>query len=481
MRKNLEEEKPKPNEEQTAILDCLRKTDENILINSPAGGGKTTLLEMMAAATNVDKILYLCFNKSIADEAREKFPPKVEVRTLNSLGNSIWRGAVGAKIVVDGRKSHILLKEEINALKGQDRREASDSYWDIITAVGMAKHLGYVPAGKFPDAKRLVDQSGLCARLENKLSPLSLEIIDSVLFSSIKASYAGSIDFDDQIYMPALFGGSFPRFPLILVDEDQDLSPANHALLDKLCKDRVCAVGDRWQSIYGFRGADTNSVDKLKRRFNMKEMILTYSFRCPQAIVEAARWRVPHMRWIKEGGYYGTLRELGPMDIPDGSAILCRNNAPLFRSAFALLSGKRSVSVAGSDIGPKIVRLLQKVGSPGDSREDLLFKIAAWREEKLQSSNSPATTNDQADCMEVFAGWGTDFNQAISYAEYIFSQKGTIHLTTGHKAKGREWNTVYHLDPDLCRNDDQDLNLKYVITTRSKDRLFEITSRDLQW
>jgi hypothetical protein len=139
------------------------------------------------------------------------------------------------------------------------------------------------------------------------------------------------------------------------------------------------------------------------------------------------------------------------------------------------------VSVAGSDIGPKIVRLLQKVGSPGDSREDLLFKIAAWREEKLQSSNSPATTNDQADCMEVFAGWGTDFNQAISYAEYIFSQKGTIHLTTGHKAKGREWNTVYHLDPDLCRNDDQDLNLKYVITTRSKDRLFEITSRDLQW
>jgi hypothetical protein len=473
-------DKPQPNDEQIEILNFLKRTDENILINSPAGGGKTTTLEMMVSAISDIPILYLCFNKSIAVEAGTRFPSHVWPRTMNSIGNKCWRDGNG-KSNLDPKKMPTLLKEQINALKGKDRQEAWDSYHDILQSVGMAKHLGYVPEGKFENAQRLATKAELLNRIENRLSPLAEEILDDVLFASIKASYAGTIDFDDQIYMPALFGGSFPRFPLVLVDEDQDLSPVDHSLLQKLVKNRICAVGDRWQSIYAFRGADTHSVDKLKTRFNMREMILSYSFRCPKAIVEASRWRVPYMRWIKDGGFYGKLHELDPMEIPDGSAILCRNNAPLFQSAFALLSRKRSVSIAGSDIGPKIIRLLQKVGSSGDSREDLLFKISAWREEKLQSSNSPATTNDQADCMEVFASWGSTFDQAVAYAEYIFNQKGTIHLTTGHKAKGREWDTVYHLDSELCRNDDQDLNLKYVITTRSKDKLFEITSKDLQW
>jgi hypothetical protein len=48
-------------------------------------------------------------------------------------------------------------------------------------------------------------------------------LIDSVLTDSIRLAYEGQIDFDDQIYMPTLFGGTFPRFPLVMVDEAQDL------------------------------------------------------------------------------------------------------------------------------------------------------------------------------------------------------------------------------------------------------------------
>ena len=50
-------------------------------------------------------------------------------------------------------------------------------------------------------------------------------LINKILTISIGQAYNGVIDFTDQVYMPALFGGTYPSFPVVLVDEYQDLSP----------------------------------------------------------------------------------------------------------------------------------------------------------------------------------------------------------------------------------------------------------------
>jgi ATP-dependent exoDNAse (exonuclease V) beta subunit len=48
---------------------------------------------------------------------------------------------------------------------------------------------------------------------------------------------------------------------------------------------------------------------------------------------------------------------------------------------------------------------------------------------------------------------------------------------TGHKAKGLEFDVVYHLDRHLIRlGEEQEDNLRYVIDTRAKDELYYITS-----
>lgn len=472
-------DKPKPTDEQIAIVNRLRTTDDNILVNALAGGGKTSTIELMMEKTT-EPTLYLAFNKPVVDEAMERLPSGILIKTFNSIGLKCW-GDGNGKAKTNPKKMYEMMKEYMNGLKKQDREEVNEAYWDILGAVRMAKNLGYVPEGKYPHAKRLCDQKTLCARIENRLTAFGLQVVDDLLFQSIKASYAGAVDFDDQVYMPALFGGSFPRFPRVFVDERQDLSPTNVALLDKLAKDRLCCVGDRWQAIYGFRGAETNGMDRSKDKFKMIEMPLSYSFRCPENIVKAVHWHVPHMKWIKPGGVYEKLQVLDPANIPDGAAIICRNNAPLFGTAFALLSRKRSVQVAGSDIGPKILRLLGKIGTSGDSSEDLMFKVDSWRDHQLQSTNSPQTVHDNAECMKVFASWGNSFDQAVGYAKHIFEQQGTIKLITGHKAKGQEWETVYHLDKFLLSKEEQDLNLKYVITTRAKQELFEIESKELEW
>lgn len=475
------QEKHKPTEEQSTILDYIVTKTGNFFVRSYAGTGKTTMLEMGAAVIK-EPTLYVVFSKSDADKAKQSMPDHVEVTTINSLGHRTWSKSIGKRVNVDTMKIRNMIKAVISELPGNDRKDAWDEYDEIVQACGMARHLGYIPNGKYPDARRLCDRDTLQGRLESQLSDLAWEIVDHALHASIKAAYDGAIDFDDQIYMPALFGGTFPRYPDVLLDEGQDFSPTNHAMLVRLCKGRVGAVGDRWQSIYYFRGAEVNSVDKLIRQFKMDEMPLSISFRCPEAIVRAARWRVPDFKWSKEGGHYEVLKTLNSIDIPEGAAIICRNNAPLLRAAFALLAEKRSVQVAGSDIGPRIIRLLKKIGDDADTREDLMYKIDSWLEHKLLTSNSPTTLQDTAECLKVFATWGATLSQAVGYAEHIFKQQaGSITLTTGHKAKGKEWDVVYHMDPHLLRDDDQDLNLKYVITTRAKQRLYEITSKEIQW
>lgn len=110
-----------------------------------------------------------------------------------------------------------------------------------------------------------------------------------------------------------------------------------------------------------------------------------------------------------------------------------------------------------------------------------MYKIQAWRDEQLQKTNSPQTIEDTVECLRIFASWGSSLQRAISYAQHIFAQQGEIKLITGHKSKGREWDRVYHLDKHLLSKDEQDLNLKYVITTRAKQELFEIKTEDLQW
>jgi superfamily I DNA/RNA helicase len=472
----------KPTDEQLACIDAAVEGGQNLMINSYAGTGKTTTLQLIEGAIPEEDILYLAFNKSIVKEAKEKFRDTTEVKTINGLGHGVWARTIAGKVTVGLSKSGDILREVMNEsnLSSKDKGEIYNSYWEIIRAVGYAKSIGYIPE-RWKGNKGLIDRSGFHAQLEEDISEAVGDIIDAILLRSILASYKGWIDFDDQIYMPGLFGGSFPRYSRVLIDEAQDLNPVNHEMLRKLCKGWSCFVGDPCQSIYGFRGAVNSGMARLKEQFKCQEKTISYSFRCPRAIVEAARWRVPGFNWVKEGGLVSNLETLHSDDILTAPAIICRNNAPLFNVAFKLLGCGRSVNIAGSDIGPKILAIMKKLGPEDTPRDRVLGLIEAWREEKLAKVKVGGNVHDTADAMRVFASYGEDLSKAMAHVKWLFEQQGTIQLSTGHKAKGQEWNTVYHLDPRLIGSDEQELNLRYVITTRSADQLYMINSEAITW
>jgi superfamily I DNA/RNA helicase len=470
-----------PTTEQTVIIDAACKTQDNLMINALAGTGKSSTLKMIDRAIKTKPALYLVFNRRNADEATSsgEFADTTTIRTFNSLGHRIWAAYCAGKVVLDARKTNTLFKEHVDGLTKAEAKIVWTYYHIVADGVAKAKAIGYVPADVYPAAKRLANQTQLFNAMDEPPDEHAAEIIDHILTESIKRAYKGLIDYNDQIYMPALFGGAFPKFPLVLVDEYQDQSPVNHAMLEKLVRGRIIGVGDPWQNIYGFRGAKSGGMGEAIEKYRMTSLDLSVSFRCPQAIVEAAQWRVPHFKWSKQGGHVEQVSLFRGSDFPDDATIICRNNAPILRLAFKLISDGRSVSVMGSELGPRLIGIMKKFGPESMKREAVFAAIETYREEKVLAGSKSAS--DLADCMRVFADHGDTLGTAISYAEHLFKQTGTIRLLTGHKSKGLEFENVFFLDPWLLSDSEQDKNLRYVIITRSQNSLTILDSKSIVW
>lgn len=480
--------KIQPTAEQSAIIAAARDTKDSLLISALAGAAKTSTLEMICQALPVQPILCLAFNKRIAEEMKARLPGHVSVKTMNALGHGIWAAACSRRLVVDTKKSYSILKGKIDALPRQERLAAYDTFSETLKAIGKAKLAGYVPEGVFPHARRLISATDFQDSLE--IDEFNPGLLDEVLTDSIRLAYEGQIDFDDQIYMPTLFGGTFPKFPLVMVDEAQDLSALNHAMLEKLVTGRLIAVGDPYQSIYAFRGAVVSGMASLQSRHSMASMSLSTSFRCPRAIVHKARSRAPHMTypdWAIEGAIHAPSH-WNAASIPEGSAIICRNNAPLFRLGFSLIRSGRGVTIVGADIGPGLVKVLKKLGPETMPQDAVFTAIDQWEATRERKAKSKESVADRAECLRVFAEHGATLSAAVAYAEHLFKSQGTIQLLSGHKSKGLEWDVVYHLDPQRIPSPwaqsqedlEQERNIEYVITTRAKKELWLVTMEGFQ-
>jgi superfamily I DNA/RNA helicase len=476
-----------PTLEQREIIEAALRRTDSLLINALAGAAKTTTLEMIASAMPIQPILSLAFNKRIAEEMKRKLPGHVQPMTLNSIGHRTWAAATGRRLTLTTSKVYDILKAKVEDLPRGQKREVQGAFSDYLKAIRQARVAGYIPGSLGKPG--LITRDDFAEGLDTD-EELDFGLIDACLGESIRQAYAGVIDFDDQIYMPTLFGGAFPKYPIVMVDEAQDLSGINHAMLELIAANsRLMAVGDPWQSIYGFRGAVQSSMGRLKARFSMTELTLSVSFRCPRSVVRRAWSRVPHMKWPDwaEEGSVNELQSWRADSIRDGSAIICRNNAPLFTLALRLIRMGRGVQLVGTDLGPQLIKALKRLGPETMTQGEVYDKIDEWEADRIRKKKPPAATHDRAECLRVFAGFGKTLSESITYAESIFASAGPIQLLSGHKAKGLEWDTVYHLDPWRIPSKyaasseelEQEANVGYVITTRAKKELNLINLGDM--
>lgn len=474
---------PTPTPEQQAIVTAFTSTNDNLLISALAGAAKTTTLVLLANAKPSVAMLSLAFNKRIAVEMQKRLPSTCVAKTLNALGHSAWAKRINKRFLnVDDKKTYRLVRAIIDEIKDKDEKsQAFSKMAEIMRNVDFGKSAGYIPNAYHTAAnmRPLMQDEEFFAHLDEEPENWEKEIIIEASVRSLKEAWEGIIDFSDQLLMPTVFDASFVQYPITLVDEAQDLSQLNHAMLHKIVgKKRIIAVGDECQSIYGFRGAHENSMRLLQQEFDMKEYILSISFRCPIAVVEAARWRAPHMQfptWAKPG-VVKSLALWTEEDVPENAVILCRNNAPLFSMAIRLIKSKRYPELVGNDIGKALLKTLRSLGSESMNQEETIASIETWRKTKMAKARNKDKVTDQAACLRIFAVQGRTLGEAIAYCESLLSRAGPIKLMTGHKSKGLEFDNVFFLDEDLIGEDQQDRNLKYVIQTRAKETLTYVRS-----
>lgn len=522
-----------PTPEQSAIVAEARDTSNNIIVTAYAGCSKTTTLELIAAALPVQPALALAFNVKIKKELEKRFPNHFTIMTLNGLGHRAWGAVTRKRLVVDDRK----LGRLTSALLKEQSLEDEAGLWDSVRQLTAEAMLAGLVPSEFPHYR------GLCRDHPDTWFDLAdnafldtndrtLALAHEVLVRSVRESFDGTISYDDQIYMSALFGGQFPRFPLVLVDEAQDLSVLNHLMVRKTAAGRLIVVGDPKQSIYAFRGADHESMDKLRAlRDAWTELPLTVTFRCPQRVVARQQEHAPgftafrankpgevidarFFQWGIESDGNGGLRvawetpadtgDTGPRQtrlLPPHNAVLCRNTAPLLKLAFQLIRQRITPAVLGRDIGKGLITLAKKILPDEGGTEALIGNIGLWRDTETANARAAGHESkisgieDRAESLlaVIDAGGVSDKRGLIQALEDLFAaDRGAVTLSTIHRAKGLEWDFVLHLDPwripskyakRAAADGDyrqliQEDNLRYVCETRTKNVLMLASMED---
>lgn len=240
-----------PTEEQSAVIAFAKNSKESLLISALAGAAKTTTLVQAAHAMWLQPTLCCAFNKRIADEMAKRMPGHITCATMNSLGHRAWGAFVGRRLTVSTDKSYNTLSALVKDLRPEEREAAGEAFSSMLRALRLAKSSGYIPKKFSHLGKALIEQVQFraAAAAGSDVEPDSLfwKLVDEAVNISIAESFQGQIDFDDQIYMSTLFGASYAKFPVVMVDEAQDLSPLNHKALEQMFGGRLIAVGDPCQ------------------------------------------------------------------------------------------------------------------------------------------------------------------------------------------------------------------------------------------
>ena len=372
---------------QKAIFDFVESGSGSGIVEAVAGSGKTTTI--IKACELIDPSLatcFLAFNKSIATELAERAPAHVACMTLNGLGHRSVLAQFG-RLKLDANKTKNIVKMILP-------QSFSEVYSDTIKLIGLAKANGIAPSGY--GYTSLNDDSSqnfqfLADHYDLDITDKQIEGVYRYLIDALRIGIEQTnlIDFDDQLYIPVVLNIPTKKFDWLMVDEAQDVAAIQRALIRKALKSdgRLIAVGDPCQAIYGFRGADSDSLVNIKNEFSAKTFPLSISYRCSKAVVRKAQTVVNHIKSHDSAaeGSVKTLPHFDGSEFSQDDMIICRNTAPLISLAYSLIGRQIPCKVLGRDIGVGLIKLIDKLKARDISGPDgLIRKLESWAQTETE-------------------------------------------------------------------------------------------------
>ena len=463
---------------QNDIFEFIKNGTGNAVVEAVAGSGKTsTILQALNYIDNTKRVIFVAFNKHIADELAEKVPFGFEARTCHSVGFQILRKNMGKLSVKNNKVANVI---KYNVMTDKERKEKWKQVRPICRIISLMKAMN-VKSWSNNEAINIADNHDIELPDDLNLGKLAWDKMIAVRHR---------IDFDDMIWLPVFENLTFPKYDWVFVDEAQDLSPVQIEFVSRLTSGRIVAVGDSHQAIYGFRGADTMAMKRLRERFNATELPLSICYRCPKSVVNEAKTLVPHIKsWDdQEDGTVEDVHDLS--DLQDGDYVLCRVTKDLVKECMNQIRLGKKAIVKGRDIAEGLENLISNLCSERDTIEVFLERLLTWEEQSIAKTKNELkqiNIQDKAATLRVLVGDSQNVAGLIQRIGTIFSDTlNGIVFSTIHKAKGLEAPNIYILRPDLlphplCKRDwqkDQEKNLKYVAITRSQCRLFYVKDKD---
>lgn len=286
-----------------AQADAVRTTTGPLLILAGAGSGKTKTLTHRVAYLIAhervwpNEILAVTFTNKAAREMRERlggllgqdgsarnFMPwmgtfhGICVRLLRMDGDKI--GIQSNYVIYDEDDRQGLIKQAMKQLSVTDKQIKPRA---VSSAISNAKN-------------ELVSPETFEATAQY---PFQKEVAKIYAAYEKMRKEAGALDFDDLLIETVrLFREHADvrakwrtQFKHILIDEYQDTNAAQYAIVKSLVNDdrNICVVGDDWQSIYSWRGADFTNILNFERDFPGAKIVkLEQNYRSTGAILEAA-------------------------------------------------------------------------------------------------------------------------------------------------------------------------------------------------
>lgn len=467
---------------QNAVFNFVRHGQGNAIVNAVAGSGKSTTIEQANKFVHGES-LFLAFNKAIADELKAR---GLNARTFHSLCYGPVLRATGAK-QVDENKLFKMMKEHWN-----EQQNFLYGNW-ARKLIGLAKQNGI---GCIIDNTRsawidIAEHHDLALNPEDGVDPeYGLDLCRKFFEVNIASSM---VDFDDLLYYAVRYTIPLKKYDFIFCDEGQDTNAIQRAILKKVRKNssRMIVVGDRSQAIYGFRGADSNSLDLIRDDFDCTELPLSISYRCARKIVEHARqWENTILP--REGAPEGVVEERKTdwniSEFTEDDLVVCRTTAPLISIAFRMLKKRLPVKILGRDIGVGLKRLVEKTKATTiDTLEEYLVRYCQREVSKYMQRGEEKlaeAVTDKVDALLVLCDSLAENERTVAellrVLDSIFNNRSDcVTLCTIHKSKGLEADRVFWVNSSQCPSRwakkpwqiEQEHNLCYVATTRAKNTL----------
>eukprot|EP00931_Biecheleriopsis_adriatica_P080632 TRINITY_DN53991_c0_g1_i1.p1 TRINITY_DN53991_c0_g1~~TRINITY_DN53991_c0_g1_i1.p1 ORF type:complete len:804 (+),score=111.77 TRINITY_DN53991_c0_g1_i1:73-2484(+) len=574
-------------QEQEVFFEWLRwgKEGSCAIIDAKAGSGKSTTIcrAYLNIAREKGSTIFIAFNKSVVEELRLKGMPS---RTAHSIGLQAWRRAhpdwrrhghvqldeaASSDDEQQGGISSGVCKNKISWVLAELYPPKADGAPDgfrpcktkhglgssmgrfVKKLVSMAKNNGLGVNGcapaELPESWRdLVQRYGLTSLLEEEGRLPNQRKVDigighaqAVLSKSIAMAEHGVLDYDDLLYMPLLHqiplaagdAVATSGYDFVFVDEAQDNNRARISMVERLArpdgKTRIVAVGDPFQAIYGFTGAEHKALELMSTRFEAVCYPLSVTWRCPSFHVDLANRMMA--LWERMGaatpmqaapsaekgviaGHWWTWVHLPatpsvtfanfPLRSRKDAAVICRFNAPLIMLHYKLLArGVCSHLLGGREVARELHTFLKDVMQnrhwmKRPTLESLLTAVDKHVNNLVAGGRLTLThveqKRDLAECMKLLIfrlrsrGIESEGEKVLkSEIDRLFARRRNlpqVTLTTVHKAKGLEWHTVFVLQPfclpikGIIENTShgsfermQEQNVAYVAITRAKQEL----------